>query len=253
MLACTSGDIFAQTSAKDRLKEIEEMAVNARKKKAAKHQKLFSCDAVSRFYFGFHQVSGQPELESKFFQSHEIGFNVIDFNLNPAQWVSLSCGLDLKWDSFLVNKDNPAFIMDGKYVFTTPTGVFGTGDADKVSELEQRIRCFALSVPVSLGFHAPWFSIRGGAGFDFNIDRHTSLKSSYKYKDKAAGVNQEVKLKEPDAKVRNLCINYFASIDFDGLGIYCKYYPKPIFRDSGVANTEKSDMKYWTLGLIFSF
>lgn len=252
VLLLASSNAFAQEkTAQDRLKEIEEMTVKARKHRAAKREKLFNCDALSHFYFGFHQVSDQPQLEGKFFDSYEIGFNAIQFGLNPASWVSLQAGLDLKWDSFRINKDYPVFIMDNQYAFTTMGGLFGTDDVDHISKLEQRIRCFALAVPVALAFHTPWFSFRGGAEFDFNIDRFTSLKSSYMYKD---GVSRsEVQTKEPDAKVRNLCINYFASIDFDGLGVYCKYYPKSIIRDDGIASEPGTDMKYLTLGLIFTF
>ena len=197
VLLLASSNAFAQEkTAKDRLKEIEEMTVKARKHRAAKREKLFNC-------------------------------------------------------AFQINKDHPVYISDNQYLFTTMGGLFGTDDADHISKLEQRIRCFALSVPVALAFHTPWFSFRGGAEFDFNIDRFTSLKSSYVYKDDVS--RREVQTKEPDAKVRNLCINYFASIDFDGLGVYCKYYPKSIIRDDGIASEPGTDMKYLTLGLIFTF
>lgn len=251
-LILVSSSAFAQEkTAKDRLKEIEEMTVNARKHRAAKRQELFSCEALSHFYFGFHQISDEPHLGDKFFQSHEIGFNTIQLGLHPASWVSLEAGLDLKWDAFQINKDHPVFFSDNQYLFTTMGGLFGTGDADHVSKLEQRIRCFALAVPVALAFHTPWFSFRGGAEFDFNIDRFTSLKSSYVLKNSV--FHSEVKTKEPEAKVRNTFINYFASIDFDGLGVYCKYYPKSIFRHRGISSEPDSEMKYWTIGLIFTF
>ncbi|MBO4595512.1 MAG: hypothetical protein J5632_02740 [Bacteroidales bacterium] len=243
VLACASTDMLAQTSAKDRLKEIEEMAVNAHKRRVAKHNDLFSCDGLSHFYFGFHQVSGQKELEGKFFQSHEIGFNVLQLGLNPANWVSLNAGLDLKWDQFELAKGYAVEMVDHKFAFNEQDRIF----AD-VTDFNQRIRTFALAVPVSLGFHAPWFSVKGGAEFDFNINKYTCIKTDFvqnKYID--------VHSRNRKPKVENTLINYFAAVDFDGTGLYFRYYPKSIFRDNSLAGTDKNDMKYWTLGLIFTF
>ena len=244
LLACATNDMLAQTSAKDRLKEIEEMTVNAHKRKVAKRENLFSADCLSYFYFGYHQVSGQKELEGKFFQSHEIGFNALQFGFHPASWVSLEAGLDLKWDQFELAKGYAVQSVDNKFAFDERDRIF----AGDITDFNQRIRTFALAVPVSLGFHAPWFSVRGGAEIDFNINKYSCIKTDFvqdKYIDVAS--------RDRKPKVENSLVNYFGSIDFDGLGVYFKYYPKSIFRDGSLAGTDKNDMKYWTIGLVLGF
>ena len=244
LLACATNDMLAQTSAKDRLKEIEEMTVNAHKRKMAKRENLFSADGLSYFYFGFHQVSGQKELEGKFFQSHEIGLNAFQFGFHPASWVSLETGLDLKWDQFELAKGYAVGMVGDSLKFSDPQALYG----HDVEAFNQRIRTFALAVPVSLGFHAPWFSVRGGAEFDFNINKYSAIKTNF-----VTGKTIEVSARDRKPKVENMLVNYFASIDFDGLGVYFKYYPKSIFRDGSLAGTDKNDMKYWTIGLVFGF
>ena len=244
VLACATTDMLAQTSAKDRLKEIEQMTVEARKRKAAKRDKLLSVDALSHFYYGFHQVSGQKELEGKFFESQEVGLNAAQFGFHPASWVSLEAGLDLKWDQFELADGKAVEMIDHKFNFTEPETLFGPD----LSKFNQRIRTFALAVPVTLGFHAPWFSVKGGAEFDFNINKYTSIKTEFT-------TNKTIDVNSRDRKpeVENLLINYLAEVDFDGLGIYFKYYPKSIFKDNSIAGTDKNDMKYWTLGVILNF
>ena len=243
VLLCLPGSLGAQEkTAKERLKEIEEMTVNARKHRGAKSGDLFTADALAHFGFGFHQVSGVKELKAKFFQSHEIYLNTIQLGFHPASWLSLETGLDLKWDVFYPQKDYQlALDNDNDYGFNDLV-------LAKNESLDTRTKSFSLALPVTLGFHAPWFSFKAGAEFDFNLEKYTVLKTHFET-DK-----YEYDEKDYNAKLEKFCYNFLAAVDFDGLGIYFRYYPKSILPDKkGAQDPLFKDMKYWTLGLCFSF
>ena len=227
-------DVFAQEeqkSAKDRLSEIENMEVKAKKAKSIKtDNELFEFNALAHAGYGWMSVSGQ-NFNSKFGPSREIFLNTVNLQFNPAKWLSLEAGLDLKWDKYSVSGEMFTLNNDDiEYLAPTPP----------VNHIKSSINGFALTVPTMLSLHTPYFSLGGGVEFIFNRNKFTHLNSSYDYD------TTQHRTRTNGGKLEPFRLAYRAVLDFDGLGIYYKYCPDTIVWGSDI-------IKYYhTLGIILT-
>ncbi|MCR5519358.1 MAG: hypothetical protein K6F21_03410 [Bacteroidales bacterium] len=229
-----AGSAYAQEesgkSAKDRLKEIEEMKVDAKKHKSIRTEnKLFEAEVFKYGKYGWHKVDG-ADFRSKFGPSREIISNVLDLQLNPCSWLGIYTGLDLKWDSFTI-KDGQFGINDGKLV---KAAAVNPAPDYKYSS----IKTFAYSIPAGLSFKIGEISLRIGADAVFYRNKYTKVKN--KYED--GGTNYIAKTK--GGKVEDFVFDYSATLNLGGIGIYYKYCPKQIVPGSDMIKN------YQTIGIV---
>lgn len=218
-----------RTPAKDRLSEIENMTVKIRKHKTVRSgNDLFEFNTISHLGYGRHLVEGDA-FGGKFGPSYELFVNAFDLGFNPASWFSFNAGIDLKWDRFVSKSDKIEVNADAFSLAAVAP-----------DNINSRISVFGFSVPASVSLHFGETSIRLGAECIFNINKFNKVKSAYTAS--GSDFSQVTKAGEIE-KFRHA---YTAAIDFDGLGIYYKYCPKPLIPGSNMIE------KYQTIGIVLS-
>lgn len=233
LLIIASGSIFAQDgtpkSAKDRLKEIEEKTVEGKShKKISSKNELFELNAVSHLSLGAHKVEGSA-FGSKFGPSYELSVNTFDLGFNPARWISVNAGVDLKWDRFVSKKEQIEF-AGGNYSLATTAP----------DNINSRITTFGLGIPAMVTLHLGIANIRCGAEAVLAMNRYNKVKSKYS----AAGSDFSQTTK--GGEIEKFRYAYLAVIDFDGFGFFYKYCPKSLIPGSDIVK------KYQTAGIVIS-
>ena len=223
---------YAQTPAADRLKEIEELPIKARKHKTRSFGKdLFEAEILANAGYGIHHVEGA--FENSFGPSREIFLNILEIRFNPCRFVSLKAGADVKWDHFTA-RTNRSFALDGSgNVVINPTGGF--------DRYESTLCLTAMSVPAALGLHFGELSMYGGAELIRNINGCTHILESTKAGDLTTSSRLD------GGAARKFVYDFMAAVSYNGLGLYFKYYPGNILPDGG------PEWKYWTAGLVLGF
>lgn len=217
------------TAAKKRLSEIENMTVEIKKHKSVKSENdVFEFKALSHIGYGRHMVDGDA-FRSKFGPSYELFLNAFELSINPARWISLKAGADLKWDRFISKSEQ--FVISG--------GDFSTA-AVTPDNINSRICTFGVSIPAALSLHFGETSLSLGAECTFNLDRYNKVKSAY------TAADSNFKQITNGGKIEVFRYAYLAVIDFDGLGIYYKYCPKSLIPGSNLID------KYHTIGIVLS-
>ena len=234
-------DLPDTTAAREMLDRIESISEDAIKKKLPskdreKEEKLFSFDAVKRFGIGYLGTLDSEVLDTKSYKSREIWFNALELGLNPAQWLSFTLGLDLKWDSILAG-DNWFVSMDTDRNFTFT-------DIDSVKDPEvnyksfvSRVNLFSLTIPAALELEFGSFTFRAGAEAAFCLRGNAVQRISY------GNTDTTTKLKK--GNVTPFYWDAFAEIMIDDLGIYCRYCPEELIPGTG--------MRSLSLGLVLGF
>lgn len=223
---------YAQTPAKDRLKEIEGLSIKAKKHKTTSFGKdLFEAEILANAGYGIHHTEGA--FENVFGPSREIFLNILELRFNPCRFFSLKAGADVKWDHFTA-RTNKSFGLDAAgNVTINPVGGF--------DKYESTLCLTALSAPAALGLHFGKLSLYAGAEIIRNVNRRTHILTS----SKAGDLTTKSRLEGGAAE--KYVYDYMAAISHDGLGLYFKYYPKNILPSGG------PEWKYWTVGLVLGF
>ena len=234
-------DLPDTTSARERLDRIESISEDAIKKKLPsrdreKEKNLFSIDAVNRFGAGYLGTLDSEVLETKSYKSREIWFNALELGLNPAQWLSFTVGLDLKWDSILAgDKWFVSLDSDRNFTFT---------DIDSVKDPEidyksfvSKVNLFSLTIPAALELDFGSFAFRAGAEAAFCLRGNAVQRISY------GNADTTTKLKK--GNVPSFYWDAFAEIFLDDIGIYCRYCPEELIPGTG--------MRSFSLGLVLGF
>ena len=208
---------FAQNTGKDVLKDLEEKPLDEKASKKAKPEKefdLFEIKALARMGYGWHLMDG-TEFKGGFDKSNtEFFMNVTEFDLTPVKWLTLSLGLDVKWDWYSTAKEY-GFAMSGDDLVlgTATTGVDGYK-----STLETVAFTFPLGATFRLGKIA---AVTAGAELVINNPKNTLITDTYKIGEKSYTV------KEPAGSIPQWGWNAYARVTFgDLLGIYARYYPQ---------------------------
>ena len=216
-------------NSKDRLTEIEQMTVAAKKHKSTgKENDIFKINAVSHAGYGWIMVDGEA-FRGKFGPSYEIFINTFNLSFTPASFISLNAGLDLKWNRFISTTD----------MFTVTGGEF-SGAATTPDDIRSKLCGFSLSVPAMLSFNMGDTHLRVGAEASFNISGYNKVKSSYT--DSDAAYTQVIK----GGEFAKTAIGYLASINFYAFGVYYKYCPKAMIPGSDLIKN------YQTIGIVLS-
>lgn len=208
-------------SGKDRLEKLEELADKAKEKKAKKADKVFNFNVLERFGWGCHMPDGN--FSERIRDNYEIWFNAFDLCLNASGWMSITAGLDLKWDRFVAGGSyylHPDALGDLKWDNISVQQADYPAAGGDFKQLGSQVNLFSLSVPAALDFHASSFVFRAGAEFVFPVTARQ--KENAKYGN--TSVRKEVK----GVETAGWYYAPFVEVGYDGVGIYCKYIPNGI-------------------------
>ena len=235
LLSVGAGISFAQEeadktkSAKDRLAEIENKTVDVKKHKSASSENdIFEINGIAHVGYGWCKADGQ-DFKGKFGPSYEVFVNAFELSLNPVPFISLSAGLDLKWNRFVSTTSQ----------FTVAGGKFATS-ATTPDNIKSRLCGTSLSVPATLSVNLGDTHLKFGAEASYGLSAYNKAKSSY------TNAGSDFTQSTKGGEFEKLVLSYIASVDFDGLGIYYKYCPKPLIPGSDIIKG------YQTIGIILS-
>ena len=219
-------------TAKDRLTEIENMELKAKKAKSIQSDNdIFEVNALAHFGYGWLSVNGD-NFSSKFGPSREIFLNALNLEFNPAPWVSLEAGLDFKWNKYAVKGE--CFIINNGDI------QYPAGGSAGMDNIKSAIKGFSFTVPALLKINLPYCSIGGGVELIFNRNKYTHVNSTYDIN------GTRYTARTNGGKLEPFRMAYMAMLDFDGLGVYYKYCPESIIQGSNIIRN------YHALGIILT-
>ena len=235
LLTVGAGISFAQEkedkgkSAKDRLAEIENMTIEVKKHKSASSDNdIFEVNALAHAGYGWCKVDGDS-FRGKFGPSYEIFVNAFDLSFNPVSFISLNAGLDVKWNRFVSTTSQ----------FTVTGGKFAT-TAAAPDNIKSRLCGTSISVPATLSVNIGDTHVKFGAEASYGLSRYNKVKSSY------TNAGSDFTQVTTGGEFEKIAISYIAAVDFDGVGFYYKYCPKPLIPGSDIIKG------YQTIGIILS-
>lgn len=199
-----------------------------------------SADDVVRFEVLSHIGYGYHILNSNDFRSRmsdEYILNLFNFGLYPIDALGIELGVDLAFNDFASNSH--AFFLDPEHrVQAIEFSELVTGTLDRHYGSAD---VFSLNAPLLLKLRAGDFWIGGGAVGSLNLMGRTE----YAYRQD----NRRVEVSERRAKVNTFSYGLVATLGYDMLGLYFKYYPKT----SRMLPEGSVDMSYMTIGVLFDF
>ncbi len=225
-LVAVAPGLSAQTPAGDRLSQLEEMVVVAKEKKQEHKHDVFQINPLAHFGYGWHRLDADVYAD-RFGPSREVFFNTITLGIHPTSWVSLSAGLDLKWDKFKADESYMFAVVDDD--ITTLDHAF--------SSMKSCFTTFSLTVPVALKFELGPLGISAGSEFIFPMKSKTKVRSDYNT------LNTDFSAVTKGGQVTKFQYDFFATLSFETIGVFFKYYPKPVLEKAPFPET------HYTLGI----
>ncbi len=227
---------FAQNNpSKDRLDEIENRTIPETLRKI-KHRSegfnRFDFTPLSHLNFGLHSMRGEG-FKSSLGPSWQIQLNVFRVRYAPLPWMGLEAGWDLSWDRFRTapgywmlkeSQEGPTY---GQVVLRNPGPMIPDPGG------KHTYRLFSFTFPVLAHFQAGPVGIR--AGVELGVPLGGRIASHYKDKDTVT----DILVKGMDHG--KFFYAFMAQVDYEGLGVFCKYCPKPFI--PGL------DFRYWCWGI----
>lgn len=201
-----------------------------------------SADDVVRFEFlshlgyGYHFIKS-PDFSSR--MSDEYFINIVRLGIYPIDALGIELGLDVAYSDFASNT-HAFFLSEDRKIQAADFSqiVPGTGTLDRHFGSFDIV---SVNAPLILKLRAGSFWIGGGAIGSLNLPG----RAEYAYRQ----ANRRVDVSERGAKVNLFTYGLVATLGFDSLGFYFKYYPKTsrLLPDGSV------DMSYMTLGVVFDY
>ena len=171
---------------------------------------------------GVNLVTGAPgEYEFAPFKSWDIQWTLIQYNYTPkGAKQTYSIGLGLNWRNYGLKDNNTAFVKVNDVV---GLGTFPANASSKYSS----VRTLGIIIPIL-------FTQDLGKDFSFSVGPVVNFNAW-------GWVNRDYDLGDDNYDVstrkigqRPVTVDIMGIIDYDGLGIYCKYSPMSVFKkDSG--------------------
>ena len=208
---------FAQNTGKDVLKDLEEKPLDEKASKKAKPEKefeTFDVQALAYLGYGWHLMDGTEFQKGLHKGNTEFFMNITEFDFTPAKFLTLSLGMDVKWDWYTPTPDY-GFSMNGDdlVIGAAPAGV-----ENYKSTLATAAFTFPVGVTLRLGSIA---AITAGAEAVLNLPKNAKIKDAYAIGTKSYTV------KENAGSIPQWGWNAFARVTFGGmLGLYARYYPQ---------------------------
>jgi len=199
-----------------------------------------SADDVVRFEVLSHIAYGYHFLNSNDFRSRmsdEYIINLFNFGIYPIDALGIELGVDVAFNDFA--SSSHAFYLDPEHrIQAIEFSDLVTGTLDRHYGSAD---VFSLNAPLLLKLRAGDFWFGGGAVGSLNLLGRTE----YAYRQ----ANRREEVSERRAKVNTFSYGLVATLGYDMLGVYFKYYPKT----SKVLPDGSVDMSYMTLGVILDF
>ena len=213
---------FAQNTGKDVLKDLEEKPLDEKTSKKAKPEKefkVFETQVLARMGYGWHLMDGTEFQKGLHKGNTEFFMNITEFDFTPAKFLTLSFGMDVKWDWYSPTADY-GFSMSGDDLVlgAAPAAVDGFK-----STLSTAAFTFPLGATFRLGNIA---AVSAGAELVVNLPKNASIKDTYKVGTKSYTVTDSA-----TSSIPKWGWNAYARVTFGGLlGLYARYYPQqPLF------------------------
>ncbi len=194
-----------------------------------------SFDMLSHIGYGYHFVSS-ADFKSNW--SGEVFFNILKVEVRPAEVLGLNLGLDARFNNF--NSKNTVFALgnDDHLIKAFDFGKFVEGSFDKS---RGGFNVFTLDTPFLVKGIFGEFQLGVGAFAAFNLSGNTYY---YFRQD-----NKRTEVSETKAKVNTFNYGLLASLSYNDLGVYFRYYPK----SSKLLPDGSVDLSYMTLGIAVNF
>lgn len=195
----------------------------------------FTFDIFSHMGYGYHAVKSDAFKASN---AGEFFFNIVKFGVYPTEHLGLELGGDFEVNYFRSKKT--FFGLDSKNLIQ----VVDFSDFEIGKTLEKPRGGFSL-----LTFNFP-LMVKGifndfevGVGAEASLDFLGETNISYEVG------NTKTQIQQTDAEVNLFSYGVIATVAYDGMGLYFKYYPKgsKILPDGSV------DLNFITVGVAFDF
>ena len=236
----------ASSPAKEKLKALEQASlgvVRRHKKSKDGSPAFFEVLPVHHFAVGFHSLSlskSAADLDALPFatRSREIDLNIIDLQLNPVRWLSLSAGFDIEWDQYGFNDEERFFSTVEKGNLRAVSLKPNTTDYDY---LKSFVKTTSLRFPMSLSFNFNDWTVSCGAAYSRVLDKYSRVNLSYK--------KDDLTLEET---IHGITLNkniwdFFGAVSYDGIGLYFKYSPYSI-----IPKGCDFEMSHYTVGFVLT-
>ena len=193
---------------------------------------VVSLDAASHIGFGYNLLKSDDFTSSG---SGEFFVNILNLKIYPTDVFGVEIGVDYKTMDF--ESKEQAFYLDGdKKIQVKPFNEVYPGNFTKT---RSRFRSNTFSVPVLFKLVAGTTSI--GLGVEGNMNLNGRVKGKYFDGDK------KVKDIKKGAQFTKYDYNFLATLDFDGTGVYFRYYPK----SSQILPEGSVNVGFMAVGVIF--
>ena len=190
-----------------------------------------SFDVIDHIGYGYHFVKSddfKPAWSDEFF------LNMFKIGLYPVENLGLELGLDLQFNTF-ASKES-AFVQREGIIHAADFSVLELGSSFDRQRSDFSI--FGLGFPVLVKGIFNKFQIGAGAVASWNITGDTgyNLRKG----------NRTINIDESKAKVNPFSYGILATMSYDHIGVYFKYYPK----SSHILPDGSVNLNYMTLGIV---
>lgn len=223
----------------------------------------FSLAPVSYIYFGFNGLTNSDaDLRDKmgFFQSQQLGVNLVEFAVRPFEGGRLSLGVDFSSSWYQMNKDYMWYTYDYKFLGAVPVpkenGLcvsIAPKELFAIKEVKQStLAVSTFGFPLNFSYTFGRFTVLGGGTLEVNLDGVNSFKgvdlNNNGIDDRRSGMFFSKKI-----GVNRVTFDVHAGFSYGGLGLYFKYNPLPKFYMGTVDGKEVicgPQFQSWTVALI---
>ena len=206
----TTGAFAQETTNRDRLDEIEQMIV----KPSRHHQqnndfRVVDFDLLPEFGIGTRLVSS-PDFKSK--GSYSLYIHFLDAYVRPVSWASLHVGGGMSWGQYQSKENVFSLNTDDKITIGKMPEEWAASGKSRSS-----IWGPSLLIPATLQFHFGDASLHLGAEALYSY--RTRVRTDFR--DERTHCVTDTKY----AAIVPWSYDFFASISYDGLGLFVKYQP----------------------------
>ena len=201
---------------------------------------VFSFEPVSYLAWGdFVPFGGEDGLNPSD-RRNEFTVNILEFRIRPYATGQFAIGIDYNRDMFRIKGDR-LWCPDKA---NGSVSVASASDFGLKSVKKSKLIVNSFSCPVSFGQEFGKVSLRVGASAVYNL----SGKTKFKGVDSSGNTIKPKKdhaLVADNIKTNPFTYNFFAVVDYGGVGVYAKYSPSALFQDG-----YGPQFKFFTLGVI---
>lgn len=195
----------------------------------------FTFDLFSHLGYGYHAVKSDAFKASN---SGEFFFNIVKFGLYPTEHLGIELGGDFEFN--YIRSKQTFFGLDSKNLIQVVD--FSTMEIGKSLEKARGGFSF-LTANFPLMVKGIFNSVEVGIGAEASLNFLGETNLRYEVG------NTRTQMQQSDAEVNLFSYGMIATLAYDGLGLYFKYYPK----GSKVLPDGSVDINYVTVGIAFDF